>query len=74
MKQRHYTPAEWVAIQFDGVKFLAIDLSLTYATVWHWVNRGGGRIPSKHHLSILELAVERGLDVNCDDLVIGRTE
>lgn len=62
------TPAD-VVTEVLGVRPLARELGLSPSTVAKWKKRYQGRIPSEHHLRILELADGK---ISADDLVYGR--
>lgn len=52
----------------------ACGVSLT--TVWRWAQERpkgtGGVVPSRYHVSLLQLAHQRGVRLTPDDLVLGR--
>lgn len=68
------TPAEKVFEAFGGARAVAALLGLNPATVYRW-NRpkeargSAGLVPQAHHRAIVELAHERGLNLEKSDLV-----
>ena len=70
-------PAHTVIKQFGGAPAIAdlLGLPRKYPYRWEWPReRGGtgGRIPQKHHATILRLARERGLNhITAELLVAG---
>ena len=66
-KRKHKTPAD-VVIDELGVRGLARKLNLSPSTIIRWRQRGG-RIPSRHHIKIIELS---NGTINADALVYGR--
>lgn len=72
------TPAEYVVFMFgNSVRGTAKALGRSPQSVCEWYDpktkRGGrGCIPSSIQAKILEIAKERGLDINANDLILGR--
>lgn len=54
--RRTNTAVTRVADRFGGLAPFAALLGLPPSTVRSWNNRDGGRIPSRHHTTILALA------------------
>lgn len=67
--RRTNTAVTRVADKFGGLAGFARLLRLPPSTVRSWNNRDGGRIPSRHHLSILALAKKHRKRVRPGDLV-----
>ncbi len=75
---RRLTPAEYVIRTFGGATRLAKALGRNRSAVTKWPyprRRDGcdGKIPTSLQKKILDLALERGLDVTPSDLICGRS-
>lgn len=72
-KTKHLTPAQVVVNTFGGVRATARVLSLrSPGTVSRWQSLRAGRVPSKHHVPLLEAAAQLKKKLTADDLVRGR--
>lgn len=69
---KRLSPAQTVISVFGGVRALARLLECDPSTVSVWQKRTGGRVPDKHHTTLLALARERKLRLTTDDLIYGR--
>lgn len=72
-----YNPAEWVILQFGGIRATARAVGRSACAVWTWqapAKKGGraGDIPGRAFREILHAAVRHGVDVTVDDLMQGR--
>jgi hypothetical protein len=63
-------PAQYVIHVFGGVRATARALGLGKSAISRWNKRG--LIPSTAQKLVLEKAQEKGLDLSCRDLVLGR--
>lgn len=73
----HLTPSQYVIRIFGGVRKLSKAIGRTPASVSKWgksrSEKGcGGNIPTNAQIIILEIARQRKLDINPQDLVIGK--
>jgi hypothetical protein len=71
-KQLHHCePAAKVVAKLGGVCALAKELQGTPGMVTRWMSEAGtgGRIPSKHHKRILEIAKQRQIDISPADII-----
>jgi len=71
------TPAQYVIEIFGGAREIARLLDKDPSTVYKWVkprSLGGtdGAIPTHEQRLLLGLAVDRGLDLTAEDLILGR--
>lgn len=66
----HLAPAEYVIFTFKGVGATARALGLHATTVSKW--RRSGLVPGLLQRRVLDAASAMNLDINCDDLVLGR--
>lgn len=71
------TPAEFVIRQFNGVRATARALGRSPSSVSKWTktkeNKGtDGQIPRKAMWEIIAKARELGIDLNPNDLLLGR--
>jgi len=68
-------PAHLVVKRFGGIRPLARALGIDHSAVHRWTTdkpKGtGGLVPSRHHLPLLKISAERGIDLTATDLVIG---
>lgn len=76
-RRKHYTPAAWCILQFQGVRPLARAIGRDPSTVQRWplpaaAKGRDGRVPDDYHVTILEQAKARELDITPDDLIHGR--
>lgn len=62
------SPAARVIKMFGGASLLATDMGITPMAVYHWERRGG-RIPSKYHRPLLDLAAKRGKRLRASELI-----
>ena len=67
-------PATEVLQKLGGPADTARALNVARQAVYRWTwprERGGtgGTIPQKHHLSILRIAKERGVEISADDML-----
>lgn len=63
-------PAEYAIRTFGGVRSLAATISRSPGTVSFW--RKSGFIPSRNQRDILMAARRRHLDLNAEDIILGR--
>lgn len=70
-RRKHLTPAEVVINEF-GVRPLARELETDPTTIMRWRSTGGGLIPSRYHIPLLDLARKQGRTLTETDLVHGR--
>lgn len=72
----HFTPAAWVVRQFGSNYKVAKVAGRQACTIIRWKKRAcgdcRGLIPSEAMPAILMAAVQLGLDVHADDLILGR--
>lgn len=73
----HLTPAEYVIRVFKGVRATARVLGRSPSSVSKWTktkeNRGtNGQIPRKAMWELMAKAREMGIDLNPNDLILGR--
>lgn len=76
----HLSPARFVISMFGGVRATARAVGRTPSAVSKWKKRPGnpedrgcsGYIPRKLQPVILEEARKRGLDIQAQDLIVGR--
>lgn len=73
----HQTPASTVVSTFGGTRRLARLLGADPSTISRWnapkAKAGcGGRIPSRWHRRLLDLAREMNVELTANDLVLGR--
>ena len=74
-KQLHHCePAAAVVAKLGGVNSLARDLGGTPGMVSRWIYRAdaggtGGRIPSRHHRKILEIAKAKKVKLTAADII-----
>lgn len=61
-------PAQWVRKQLGGARPAARALGINSSQVARW----GDRVPTAHQARVLEVALERGLDITAEDLIRGR--
>lgn len=66
----HMTPAQYVIYVFKGVRATARAVGRTPSSVSKWQK---ARIPSAAHRRILDIAKEKDLDIQPQDLIYGRT-
>ena len=66
----HMRSAEWVISKFGGVTETARQLGYGRRAVQQWRRRG--KIPGPAMPKILEKSAEMGLDITCQDLILGR--
>jgi hypothetical protein len=66
------TPAQVVVKTFEGVRATARILNLSAGAVSRWQTLRGGRVPSRHHVNLLEAARKRRKKLSPADLVLGR--
>ena len=62
------TPAA-LAMRLLTAKQIAYACNLTTNAVWKWDTSGGGRIPSRHLATVLDLAKRLGVELTADDLI-----
>ncbi|WP_234989519.1 hypothetical protein [Brevundimonas sp. SH203] len=55
-----------------SAKRIAYACDLTTNAVWKWETSGGGRIPSRHLATVLDLARQMGVDLPATDLIEAR--
>lgn len=70
------TPASVVIEAFGGARAVGRALAIQHTSVLLWdkprPGGSGGLVPSSHHVPLLRLARERGLDLTENDLIWGR--
>ena len=73
MKQTiRLNPANYVIKVLGGTVMTAKILNRHHSTVWRWVDKKGGYIPSKARKEILQLSKKLNLDITSEDLDYGR--
>ncbi|GAW42444.1 hypothetical protein SH203_02860 [Brevundimonas sp. SH203] len=60
------------AMRLLSAKRIAYACDLTTNAVWKWETSGGGRIPSRHLATVLDLARQMGVDLPATDLIEAR--
>lgn len=65
-------PAEYVIKVFGGVRATARAIEYTPEAISKWRYQGKGRVPSSVQKLILTKANEMNLDIQSDDLILGR--
>jgi hypothetical protein len=70
----HCEPAAAIVAKLGGVTSLARDLGGTPGMVSRWISSSeaggtGGRIPSRHHRKILELAKAKRIKLTAADII-----
>ncbi|MBU1522093.1 MAG: hypothetical protein KJ728_11810 [Alphaproteobacteria bacterium] len=68
---QHETPAGR-AMRLLTAKRIAHACDLTTNAVWKWETSGGGRIPSRHLPTVLDLARQMDVDLPAVDLIEAR--
>lgn len=73
-KNKLVTPAEWVIMQFGGVRTTARALNISPSSVSRWRSSktNPGEIPKAQQKTILAIADSDGLDILATDLIMGR--
>ncbi len=57
------------AIRLLGAKRIAAACDLTTDAVWKWPKTGGGYIPARYQLTVLDLARVRDVAFSAEDIV-----
>jgi hypothetical protein len=57
------------AMRLLSAKRIAYACDLTTNAVWKWETSGGGRIPSRHLMTVLKLAAEMNVTLTADELL-----
>ena len=65
-------PAQTVVHLFGGRQKVAHALGIDPVSVWRWLDRDDGLIPSHHHKPLLAAAKERKIKLTPSHLVLGR--
>jgi hypothetical protein len=68
----HMTPAQVVVKTFDGVRATARILNVSPGAVSRWQTLRHGRVPNRHHITLLEEAKAQGKRLTERDLIRGR--
>lgn len=72
---RKVTPGQIINREFQPAE-VARACGVKWSTVWRWAQdrpKGtGGVVPSRYHLTLLQLAHRLGRKLTTDDLVLGR--
>jgi hypothetical protein len=68
----HLTPAQVVVMTFEGVRATARVLEMSPGAVSRWQTLRHGRVPGRHHITLLDEAKKIHKELTPHDLVYGR--
>lgn len=68
----HLSPVEYIIHVFGGVRATARMLDKDPSTISKWRYRHKGKIPTRNLKLILQVSLEKKLDIIPQDLILGR--